>query len=113
MYMRIFTVETFVERLDNLLKLRNIKRQTICDDLEISRTSVSSWVSGKTSPSVHTIVKIAKYLDVSMEYLLTGETKDGLPQEIINMANKINKLDTIDTEIIKNTLDTMEKRYTK
>lgn len=62
----------FVERIDLLLKEKNLKRSALCEAVEIDSTSISVWKKRGTIPSGDVCVKIAKYLNVDVEYLITG-----------------------------------------
>lgn len=62
----------FVERIDLLLKEKNLKRSALCDDLELTHSAISDWKKRGTIPSGDVCVKIAKYLNVDVEYLITG-----------------------------------------
>lgn len=65
----------FVERIDLLLKEKNLKRSALCEAVEIDSTSISVWKKRGTIPSGDVCVKIAKYLNVDVEYLITGSQK--------------------------------------
>lgn len=41
--------------------------------LQLSNSIYSQWNTKKTKPSKKTLVKVAEYLDVPVEYLLTGK----------------------------------------
>lgn len=103
----------FVERLDYLLNLKNKNRQTLCAKIEISRTSISNWSNLRTAPSVHTILKIASFLEVSVEYLLTGEEKKigDIPEDVLTMAYEIMTLDKIDRDEMQVILNFKKKKY--
>lgn len=47
--------------------------------LNLSNSIYSQWNTRKTKPSKKTIAKVASYLDVSVEYLLTGEGQEEKP----------------------------------
>lgn len=66
----------FVERIDLLLKEKNLKRSALCDDLELTHSAISDWKKRGTIPSGDVCVKIAKYLNVDVEYLITGQKKE-------------------------------------
>lgn len=63
----------FSERLENLLIEKNIKRTALASDIGILNQSISDWKRRNTIPSADIVLKIANYLGVSMEYLITGE----------------------------------------
>lgn len=76
----------FVERVDNLLLNRNEKRQSLTDNLELTHSALSDWEKRVTIPSGDICLKIAKYFNVSVEWLITGkdtesEKKDQQPKD--------------------------------
>ena len=84
-----------------LKKIRNEKNITqvrLSIAAEVSQETISAYESGKAMPSVDTLIKIADFLDVSIDYLL-GRTDNPLvntsiknnDNEIINIFNKLNK----------------------
>lgn len=51
------------------------------EDLGFSISTVSSWKQHNTIPKTEALYKISKAIGVSMEYLLTGVSKDKLSDE--------------------------------
>lgn len=43
----------------------------------ITKSTFSDWKSGRSHPKTEKLAKIAEFLDVSVEYLRTGEEEDG------------------------------------
>ena len=82
----------FYERLCELIKKRCLSQRKLEIILGFSNGSISKW---KTyMPNAEKIQKIADYFNVSVEYLLTGEEKEGgekyyLNDETAKMAQKI------------------------
>lgn len=66
----------FSERLEFLLKSKNIKQADLADSCDFRRGNISDWKRLNTMPTSETAIKIAKRLDVSLDFLLTGENKD-------------------------------------
>jgi transcriptional regulator with XRE-family HTH domain len=66
-------------RLISLLEKRKITRQDACKGAGITRGSITNWSNGNV-PSVDRVVKIARYLNISLNWLLIGEN----PDEITN-----------------------------
>ncbi|MCR5064006.1 MAG: helix-turn-helix transcriptional regulator [Treponema sp.] len=62
----------FVKRIDEKLIERNLKRAALCTDLELSPTSITDWARRGTVPAGDICIKIAHYLNVSVEWLITG-----------------------------------------
>lgn len=65
----------FVERIDQLLKEKNLKRSALCEAVGIDSTSISVWKKRGTIPSGDVCLKIAEYLGADVEYLITGRQK--------------------------------------
>lgn len=63
---------TIVERIDECLKTRNLKRLALCEAVGITPTAITHWKTHKSMPAADTAVKIAMYLDVSVEWLING-----------------------------------------
>lgn len=65
----------FVERIDQKLKEKNLKRISLCDDLGITHSALTDWKKRGTIPSGDICLKIAEYLGVSVEWLVRGKEK--------------------------------------
>lgn len=63
-------MSTFAERLTELRERTNKKRQEVADDLNISRASLEFYEKGKRKPDIDVLLKIAKYYNVSTDYLV-------------------------------------------
>lgn len=90
---------SIVDRIDFVLKEKKLKREALADSCGISKNNFSNWSIRGTIPPADTIFKIAEYLEVSAQYLVTGETESGLPQDVLDIATDINKLGTLDGRI--------------
>lgn len=62
--------EVFAQRLIQLREDNNITQQTLADDLEITRQSLSLYEKADRTINIDLLYKIAKYFDVSADYLL-------------------------------------------
>jgi len=87
----------FISRYEAILKDRKIPKMQFYRDCDITDAAVSQWRKGKTKPAMTTISKIAEYLGVTAEYLLTGEgqkntahqTVDGQISELMELFSKL------------------------
>lgn len=66
----------FITRIDEKLKEKNLKRQAMYDDLKLNHSAITAWKKRGTIPSADICLKIADYLNVSVEWLLTGKEKN-------------------------------------
>lgn len=68
--------ELFFERLERLLKDRNIQQKELAEKCNISSNGISTWKVTGSYPRADVAVKIAGVLGVSVEYLITGNIPD-------------------------------------
>lgn len=61
-----------LNNIEMLLKVQGKTKYQMAQQVEIPRSSIQNWRSGKIFPSADKLYKIAKYLNTSVEYLLTG-----------------------------------------
>lgn len=62
--------EKLVGILDKYLKDRGLSRKQFCDDMGIPDSTVSMWKSINALPSLKTVDKIARYMKVSLTWLI-------------------------------------------
>ena len=70
--------QVFTMRLRELLKESGKKQKEICDDLNISKQKLSKWKLGQYEPDFNELVMLAKYFDVTTDYLLGMEDEAGM-----------------------------------
>ncbi len=69
------------------------------DALGYSPQVITNWKARNTIPRSDDLYKIAKYIGVSMEYLLTGEDKKSeLPEDLLKLFNSFQRLSPKDRE---------------
>lgn len=54
-------------------KKKKYSQLKIALDLNISREALSHYENGKRSPDIEMLVKLSRYFDVSIDYLITGQ----------------------------------------
>ena len=62
-----------IERILALIAEKNISAYKVAKDLNFSHSLFTSWRSKGSVPDTSTLIKIADYLDVSVDYLLGRE----------------------------------------
>lgn len=79
---------TFGERLKKLRIEKGLSQQELADILKINRATLGNWEIDRTSPGYSTLCKIAKYFNVTIDYLLNGESmkvgEDGIPYIVMS-----------------------------
>lgn len=61
------------EKLVELRKARRLSQQDIADQLGFPRGTYSIWESGQRRPGLDSLIKIADFYSVSVDYLLGRE----------------------------------------
>lgn len=61
---------TFGERLKQLRRNKNINQDQLAEYLNVSQTTIANYESNRRSPSIDYLVKIARYFNVSIDYLV-------------------------------------------
>ena len=67
-------MKIFQERLIEQRKLNKITQRQLAEYLQIAQPSYIRYENGSSEPSLETLVKLADYFDVSVDYLL-GRTE--------------------------------------
>jgi DNA-binding XRE family transcriptional regulator len=55
-----------VLRIDEVLKEKHIQQKVLANMLGVSKVSVSYWCNNQTNPSIITLLKIAKILEIKV-----------------------------------------------
>ena len=67
-------MKIFQERLIEQRKLNKVTQRQMAEFLQIAQPSYIRYENGTSEPSLESLVKIADYFDVSVDYLL-GRTE--------------------------------------
>lgn len=62
-----------VDRIDNLLKEKGENRVILAEAIKINPQNISAWSARGTVPAGDICLKIADYLGVSVEWLISGK----------------------------------------
>ena len=62
--------EIISNKIKQLRMERNLSQQEVSNAICVSQRTVSSWENGENEPKASYIVKLAKFYDVSADYLL-------------------------------------------
>lgn len=85
-------MELFAERLERLIKEKKLTQTAVADSVGIRRPTISDWKKNGSYPTADVAVKIAKLLDVSTEYLITGQDDNPYIEENRLLKEKIQKV---------------------
>ena len=62
-----------VERIFYLMEKNKITAKELSKIIDVKANSFSGWKSGVANPSVSAIIEIAKYFNVSCDWIMTGK----------------------------------------
>ncbi len=74
----------FNEKLQELRKQKGLTQEDVAEALYVSRTAVSKWESGRGYPSIDSLKAIARFYNITIDQLLSGE-------ELLTIAEEDNK----------------------
>lgn len=82
------------EIFSKLLQFHGVTSYKVSKETGISQSTLIDWKKGKITPKSDTMKKIADYFGVSVDYLMTGEEKEGgeryyLNEETAEMAQTL------------------------
>ena len=62
-------------KLKELREASNITQIELAKILNVSNTTISNWERGYREPDINSLIKIADYFNVSLDYLLNRNIK--------------------------------------
>lgn len=78
----------FQQRLYELRKRSGLSQEGLADLLGVSRQAVQKWEAGTSRPDLDNLAALARYFNVSLDYLVTGQeaqfSPDPAPTTIVN-----------------------------
>ena len=83
-------------RLKNEIKVNNTTQEWISGKIGVPLSTFRKWMTKKTYPNIKQGVEIAKLLDTSAEYLVTGiesETINDIERKLVTSYRKLSSGD--------------------
>ena len=63
----------FFTRLKELRKGRKLSMEQLAEEIGVAHVTISSWEAKKSQPCLDNILAVAKFFDVSVDYLVGNE----------------------------------------
>lgn len=102
---------TISQRIFSILKDKKLKQKDMAAYTGISTSAISAWNKNNTNPAAESISTIADFLDVSIEYLLTGKEKSpSLPDDKVRLLEMYDMLTDMEKGEILGELKQMTKK---
>lgn len=98
----------FVEIIDDFLKKKEISRRQFCSLIDIPNSTIASWKSKNVMPSVELVAKVAKFMNVSLDWLVYGEQYENANSinTTYNPYSRRSILSRIEKYLIRDDVDT-------
>lgn len=98
-------MESFNDRFERLLADKKLQKKEIAEKIGVSQNGISTWKATGTIPRADIAIKIAKELDVSVEYLITGELSEVKNNKL---ALQVASLSEDKQKVVKAVVDALE-----
>jgi len=66
----MLSMEKFIERLKELRIEKGISQAQLAKDTGLSQSAIAYWETGQRIPNAQAVIILAKYFNVSTDYLL-------------------------------------------
>jgi transcriptional regulator with XRE-family HTH domain len=63
----------FSEKLKNLRTIDGLSQKRLAQEIELSQSTIAAWENGTRMPTIETVGKVARYFNVSTDYLLSEQ----------------------------------------
>ncbi|MCK8607691.1 helix-turn-helix domain-containing protein [Apilactobacillus ozensis] len=63
------------EKIIHLRNQKNLTQEQLANNLQVSRSTISSWETGRSYPDLEMIVRICDFFNVSLDYILRNDEK--------------------------------------
>ena len=71
-------------RIKDLIKTNKLTQEKLCKICNISLATFVSWIHNERLPDLESAIKIAKTLNVTVEFLVTGIEPEITKQDVFN-----------------------------
>ena len=103
----------FHDRIKELRKKHGWTQDDLGSKLEIHGRHVGKYETGNVLPNAETLIKIAKLLGVSIDYLLLdddGPRKENIDKELIREFELASQMEEDDKLVVKKLIDAFVKK---
>jgi len=78
-------------RIKDLIKTNKLTQEKLCKICNISLATFVSWIHNERLPDLESAIKIAKTLNVTVEFLVTGIEPEITKKDVLNyLQNNLN-----------------------
>lgn len=108
--------------MNNIKKIRkehNVLQKKLAYDLNLTQEAISSYETGRVTPSAEILIKLAKYFDTSIDYILCITEHDvpvsklkpnDISKDLFQLVTKISKLSDLDRSHVESYLNFLSNK---
>ena len=100
----------FPERLQSIIEEQRISKYKIAKAIDISASTVSNYIKGKTKPDSTTLTVLCKLLGVNKAWLQTGDGPKYITEEPQTVYNRT-PADIDDKQMIRKLINLLESQH--
>ena len=100
--MKDFSLQNVANRITTLRKKLGLTQEALAEKADVTTQFMSYAESGKRAMRPENLLKIASALEVSTDYLLTGEIID---KDLLIMSDKLRKLSPEQFKLVERIID--------
>jgi transcriptional regulator with XRE-family HTH domain len=100
-----------VDRINDICRKKGIKKKDVSEALKLPDNCFSNWSARGTIPAGDICLKIAEYLNVSIEWLICGK-EGGLNNEERWLLSQWKNLDAVQKDTVRTLLNKWESDRT-
>jgi DNA-binding protein len=63
-------INKFKDRIKELRKDKNLSQEELGKEINYTQSGVAKWESGEREPSINMLIKLARYFNVPIDYLV-------------------------------------------
>lgn len=101
------TKSTFQERIKNLRNEKKLTMDELARELGVTKSRVNMWENAGSVPREDVLIKISKFFDVSVDYLLGNEKMEGKNYENKELEVLQRGLEKLDKEKLNRAKDVL------
>ena len=95
---------TFADKLIYLRRQNRCSQESLAEELNVSRQTISKWELGTSQPSMDMIVVLSDHFHVSTDYLLREDTpledSDALAKVVLRFLNSSQSMEAISKSLV-------------
>ena len=74
-------------RIKELRKEKGISQEELAKKIQVKNYSIGDWERDRTEPNINTLIELANYFEVSVDYLIGRTEDDGIININTNLQN--------------------------